>query len=633
MNLSSSKKLRESELIDNIKKDFEARREARKPLELQWRLNMNFYNGNQYAEISPVGDIEQYGKQYFWQEREVYNHIASIVETRLSKLARTNCTLSAKPMSSQESDLNSAKLSTKIIKATCEENKLSNLINIATTWSEVTGSCFFKVIWDGDKGRTLGKSKSGNIVKEGDIEISVIPPYEVFPDNLCSSDIGDCRSIIHAKAYNVEDVKDIWGVEVCGEEVSIFGLDNSSIGGGLGYQASVQNMPSQTVQNSCIVIERYTKPSKDFVNGKLEIIANDKLLFEGELPYVNGIDQTRSFPFCKIICIEKIGCFFGTSIVERMIPLQRAYNAVKNRKHEFMNRLAMGVLAVEDGSCDMDNLEEEGLSPGKVLVYRQGSAPPRMLDGGNIPVDFRSEEDRILSEFITISGVSELSKYSQTNASMSGRAISLLVEQDDTRLSIASTSIRHATLKICEQIMRLYKQFAGVKRLKRFCGDNGEVEVAYFSNNDLQSEDLVFDNENDMTDTLAGRRNMVMELVKMGLLFDDDGKISNRNKSKVLDLLGFGSWETMVDIVDCHRNKAIKENLEYAKKQIVVDELDDHELHIEEHTKELLSCDFNCKKYEKMKNHILEHKFASSMLGQENMSAEQINGGEVKNNE
>ncbi|MEG1608838.1 MAG: hypothetical protein RR348_03125, partial [Clostridia bacterium] len=259
------------------------------------------------------------------------------------------------------------------------------------------------------------------------------------------------------------------------------------------------------------------------------------------------------------------------------------------------------------------NLEEEGLSPGKVLVYRQGSAPPRMLDGGNIPVDFRSEEDRILSEFVTISGVSELSKYSQTNASMSGRAISLLVEQDDTRLSIASTSIRHATLKICEQIMRLYKQFAGAKRLKRFCGDNGEVEVAYFGANDLQSEDLVFDNENEMTDTLAGRRNMVLELVRMGLLFDDNGKISNRNKSKVLDLLGFGSWETMVDIVDCHRNKAVKENLEYGTKNIVVEQLDDHEIHIDEHTKELLSNDCKGKKYDKMKAHILEHQLAQNV--------------------
>ncbi|MEG1609424.1 MAG: hypothetical protein RR348_06105, partial [Clostridia bacterium] len=288
MNVGIRKTSIERQQVDEIKKDFEARREARKPLELQWRLNMNFYNGNQYSEISPVGDIEQYGKQYFWQEREVYNHIASIVETRLSKLARTNCALSAKPMSGQESDLNSAKLSSKIIKATCEENKLSNLINTATTWSEVTGSCFFKIVWNADKGRVVGKTKNENVVKEGDVEISVVPPYEIFPNNLTCSDIEDCRSIIHAKAYNAEDIKDIWGVSVEGEDVDVFGLDNSAIGGGLGYQASFQNMPSQKVKDSCVVIERYTRPTKECPNGKLEVVAGEKLLYEGELPYANG---------------------------------------------------------------------------------------------------------------------------------------------------------------------------------------------------------------------------------------------------------------------------------------------------------------------------------------------------------
>ena len=30
-------------------------------------------------------------------------------------------------------------------------------------------------------------------------------------------------------------------------------------------------------------------------------------------------------------------------------------------------------------ALDIENLEEEGLSPGKVLIYRQGANPPKML--------------------------------------------------------------------------------------------------------------------------------------------------------------------------------------------------------------------------------------------------------------
>ena len=107
-------------------------------------------------------------------------------------------------------------------------------------------------------------------------------------------------------------------------------------------------------------------------------------------------------PFVRQISAEQAGCFWGASVVERVIPIQRAYNAVKNRKHEFMNRLAMGVLTVEDGSVDTENLEEEGLSPGKILVYRQGSVKPQLMDSGAVPDDFSTEEDRLLQEFVTV---------------------------------------------------------------------------------------------------------------------------------------------------------------------------------------------------------------------------------------
>ena len=57
-------------LCEEIVRDYERRRRERRALELQWRLNMDFYNGKQYAEITPLGDVEEYGKQFCWQERE-----------------------------------------------------------------------------------------------------------------------------------------------------------------------------------------------------------------------------------------------------------------------------------------------------------------------------------------------------------------------------------------------------------------------------------------------------------------------------------------------------------------------------------------------------------------------------------
>lgn len=572
------------DIVKQVRKDFERRRAERKQLELQWRLNMNFYNGEQYSEITPVGDIEQYGKQYYWQEREVYNHIASIIETRLSKLNRLKCAISVRPFSNDDSDVQTAKLSTQIVKALCEENQIPRLLNEASSWSEVTGSCFFKTVWSGEKGKVIGQSKTG-AVREGDVDISVVPPYELFPDSLGTVNIDDCMSIIHAKAYHVDEIKDIWGVDVKGEDVNVFSLDGA---GGVFQTGGARNAFDGVAYDMCVVIEKYSRPTAQKPNGELSIVAGDRLLYHGELPYINAVNECRGYPFTKIVCLEKLGCFYGSSIIERLIPLQRAYNAVKNRKHEFINRISMGVLSVEDGSIDTDELEEDGLSPGKVLIYRQGSTPPKMLESGRVPVDFQYEEDRILSEFTTISGVSELSKYSNVLNQMSGKAIGMLVEQDDTRLSIATTSLRMGIKRICEQMLRLYRQFCVTKRMKKFSGDNGEVELAYFTASDLQSDDLVFDNENELTDTLENKRNMVLELVRMGIFNDGNGYVSNRNKLKILEILGFGNWESSKDVDESHRKKAMKENLDFGKEEIDVADYDDHTLHIDEHLKRLL---------------------------------------------
>lgn len=90
--------------------------------------------------------------------------------------------------------------------------------------------------------------------------------------------------------------------------------------------------------------------------------------------------------------------FARNGLVARLLPLQRAYNAIKSRELEFINRLSVGVLCVEDGSVDTDELEEDGLAPGKVIVYRKGASAPSIEIPNNSVHDFISSEQRILEE-------------------------------------------------------------------------------------------------------------------------------------------------------------------------------------------------------------------------------------------
>lgn len=75
-------------IVDSINADFKNRQEMRKPFELGWELNMNFYLGNQYTYISNSAELLDIEKNFFWENREVYNHIAPIIESRLAKLGK-----------------------------------------------------------------------------------------------------------------------------------------------------------------------------------------------------------------------------------------------------------------------------------------------------------------------------------------------------------------------------------------------------------------------------------------------------------------------------------------------------------------------------------------------------------------
>ncbi len=599
------------EVLNDLFADFYNRQDERRKLEKQWELDLEFLAGNQYCEISPRGEVEEEEKYYYWQNRGAFNHIAPIIDSRVAKLTKMKPIMSVKAAGAEESDVKNAKLATALVNSSYQRLSLGDVISKTTGWSESCGTGFYFIGWNPDAGKLLGEV-DGKKVFEGDVVVESVSPFEIYPDSLCYENIESCESIIRARAMKTADVERLYGITVAGEDVKVFGVDKAATG-------------KSIVHDSVLVLEKYERPTADFPDGRLIVACEKTILYMGELPYVNGVEGRRGFPFVKQNSIDKAGCFFGMSMVERLIPVQKAYNAVKNRKQEFLNRLTMGVVAVEDGSVDTDELAEEGLSPGKIIVYRQGATPPALMGTGTMPTDLNREEDRLLNEFILLSGVSEFSRSTDVAAGTSGVALQLLIEQEDARLNAVTENVRSAIRETAKQMIRLFKQFATSTRLLRTAGEQGKVELYYFNSSDLGSDDVVFDTENELSYTPAQKKSAVYELIDAGLLTDDTGKLSERTKAKLLEILGFGSIDNTLDIESLHINKADEENLSGFKKPIGVDEYDDHELHIAEHTRFLLSAESEgVRNNPETKENALEHLRAHKTMAAEN-AAEQLN--------
>ncbi|MGN0807323.1 MAG: hypothetical protein ACI4MN_02620 [Candidatus Coproplasma sp.] len=597
-----------NDFIEEIYADFARRQQERRLLERSWQLNVNFINGNQYCDVNALGEIEEPDGDYFWQERRVFNYIAPMVDTRCSRLSALHPRLGVRAASDGEEDRQAASLASAILAAAYEDCDLNSAIATATTWSEACGTAFYKIIWDSDAGNEIGLSVDGTSVKEGKAKVLAVSPFEIYPDSLSEESLYAQPSIIHARAVPAEDIYAAYGVEVEGRDIDEFAATfaSRSLSVGVGSRLS-QNSIKHGYE---LVIERYSRPTANEKDGRLTVVAGHKLLYDGPLPYINGDNGTRTYPFVRQCCLPVAGSFFGKCVVDRLIPVQRAYNAVKNRKHEFLNRISMGVLAVEEGSVDTDELIEDGLVPGKVLVYRQGGTPPEMMTLGTVPSEFTQEEERLVDEFSRISGTTDLSqKVNSFSSVTSATGLQLIIEQDEARMNVCFEQVKSALRRTGKFLLRLYKQFVSEVRLLKYTGSKGGAATRSFKGSDITGDDVVIEADSDANMTPARRRAALYEMLDRGLFTDSDGRLSPSFKAKLLEALGYSGYAVEKDLESLNVKRCVEENESMkAGNSVETKVYDDDRIHVREHTAYMLSEKLTIEQEKRICAHLNEHK-------------------------
>jgi hypothetical protein len=397
--------------------------------------------------------------------------------------------------------------------------------------------------------------------------------------------------------------------------------------GGLGYNSATYNFESTIVENHEIVMEYMHLPCRKFPKGLIMVVIGTELVHYGNFIYKVGLNSKPGFPLSMQMCIENPGYFWPNSIIERLIPIQRSYNAVKNRKHEVLNRKAIGVLDIEDdGNIDTEDLQEEGLFPGKILTHRPGGKPASFLKNTDSTADFEAEERRLEEEFVSISGVSPFASESAAAAGTSGEAMERIKEADDTRLSLTADNIYSAAIKGYKIDLRLYKQFATGPRVSKYIDENDEVDVVEWMASDLTSEDVFIDNEDEISNTPAARKQKVIELLQYKAFSND---VDPKTRSRLIKLMELGDWENADDSEEQHISKAKREN-KFLAEGIPPNfkPYDMHELHIQEHNRYRLDVEYE--QFEKANPemamvfdlHVQQHEAAIQMATQQALMAQ-----------
>ena len=615
--------LYKEDIIQKIRDDLEKRKTERQILEQQWTLNANFLVGNQYCEINPYrGDIEQLEPVYDWLERETFNQIAPLIETRIANLKKINYMMKVKPATNELDDYAKAETSTSVLQHVQKVSEFESKKNTAITWNELCGNCFFLSWWDKDKGEKYaveqlfevdenGEQKSKETAYfQGDLDYGLITPYEIYPESIFKQTVEAQRSIILEQVKTVDDIYDLYGVKVEGSNIETFELTPLGSGGGFGYENTTVTIGHRTIDNAEKVITYFERPSKHKPNGQMIIIVGDKeLVYYGDLPY-------SRIPIVQCVCIEVAGQFFGKSTIERMIPIQRAYNGCVNRIHEYIKHIAIGSYITEEGSIDIEEYEQNGQAPGAMLVYKQGSQAPIPVPNGVLPNEIMQERYNLKQDLEYAAGVSQLMVYGQTPSGVtSGKALDNLMEIDNTRLSLTGDNIRNCVRKLAIMWLEIYKKYATTHRIVNYVGGNNIGKAIVWSNEDINSYDVDYVTENELLMSEESQKQRFFEMFNMGVFADDDGRIPMRVKIRALEYSKLGNYSDIMNINLLQMQSAQRENVFFENGVIPeVSEFDEHEIHIEEHLRYVLQMDFQILKNKKpeyakaLESHLMQHK-------------------------
>ncbi len=591
------------DVVDYILGELERRREERTGLELQWTLNADFLAGHQNCDINMVaGTItDESNVMLADKERRVYNRIAPLMETRHANLKSINYDMIVSPRTVEPDDYAKAKVSTKILEYCQNITDFNSKKDKLIAWSELTGTAFTLSYWDASRGDVIGyadvpvRDENGielperKPVMNGEIAFGLVSSYEVFPASLSVQEVEDQPNIIIEQVWDADKVYDVYGLRVDGENVERYVLTPVESGvTGHGRQNAVMGVARETREDAVRVVTYMENPSRDYPNGRYIVVVRNKIVYYTDLPA--GVMPLVAFK-AKTVA----GQFFGKSVIQDLIPLQRAYNKIENKIHDFIETIANNGWLVPEGSLvNLEEIESNGIEAGATLIYDANYGKPEIVQYPDPPSVVISERNQIASDMEYVAGVSQLMVYGDAPTGItSGVAIENLRQIDSTRMSLTGDNIRDGVVAMAKIWLKLNKRYSVGYRTLQIVGAD-DVGYAYtWSAEDINSYDVDFAAENELRYSKDQQKQEFLQAYQLGLFTDDNGRMSREFKRKAWEMFRIGSVDDVMEVDELQQKCARRENA-FLEQGVIPQRsrYDDDVLHMEEHLRYAISMDY-----------------------------------------
>lgn len=581
------------QVVNDIYRKYEERRQLRRPYEIQWFLNASALRGfpdvRWNAELSRL----ETRREPKHRQRARINLIKGKYTARIAKFTRIPPGPSVVPATTDREDIFNARASQKALEYITRKVDLPQKWMTTMKWLPVTGKAFWALRFDEDAiGQTQLDGKAQPIL--GDVTVDFVSAFEMLVTDPGLECLGDQPEIMRVKMVPLKEIHERYGqekpevLEIKAEAVDqeIFHYQRQIADIGSRYQGVTSRaMNAQEDQPSYVLrIETFTKPCAKYPQGRYVVCAGRKILRqESSLPGDFSRVTENPYPFVEFSDGASPGQFYPDAFIESLIGLQSEYNRLRSQLAEHLVlHMFPKLLVPRQAGMSTDAYDNEA---GEKIDYTAlpGVEKPDFLKPANILTDIWNTMALIKKDMDDVSLVYP-SAVGGSGGASSGFQTNLLQEAADQVHGPAIQQNAYALREAYVKLRRLMKLHYDIPRLVTIAGKNNIPEVFEFSQRSIDEQaDIVIEPESLQPQMKTARMDMFRQMFL-------DGMFGNPQDPRVLkrvnEILRTGFHEFDADQQARDSEQAQLENIQMERGQPVKkpQPWEDHLLHWELHT-------------------------------------------------
>lgn len=542
-------------LVSWVKSEYEKAKQARKQEELDWYLQLAFYNGNQYSEWKTYGkgQVLEEPKNPQGLPRITINRIEPIIRTEIAKTTSGHPSATVVPATNDDDDLMAASAAEQVWQAMYDKaNFQTDILQKSEFWRATTGNAFIKTYWDPtakeivptpvEDPYTGEKRIVQRVASTGDVAYEVVSPFHLFVPDLAEENLESQPYLFNVYTKSEQWVKSTFGnvlpKDFVPTKVSATEILDAAL-------MDTKNTNSAK-PDSVLVIEMWAKPNGcPYLpkGGLITIVDNEIVQFaENGIPYAH-----KMYPFAHTYSIPA-GKFYRRSVIKGLIPLQQEFNRTRSQIIHAKNLMAKPQMMYAEGSVDPKKITARA---GIWVPVRPGFPMPTPIPMQPLPSYVMQELDHLQQDFEDISGQHQVSRGGNGGVT-AATAINYLQERDDAYLTTIFASIEAAVEKTAKQSLSLFIQYVQQERLIKTTGLDGAFDATMLSGADIASgNDIRIESGSALPTSKSARQSLITEWMKMGFIAPQDG----------LKILDMGMLKNFYNLIKLDENHAQRENL------------------------------------------------------------------------